>query len=30
MFGDNVLLFGRVLRAAGLDVHHARLLDALR
>jgi uncharacterized protein with von Willebrand factor type A (vWA) domain len=26
----NVLLFGRVLRAAGLDVHHARLLDAIR
>jgi uncharacterized protein len=26
----NVLLFGRVLRAAGLDVHHARLLDAVR
>ena len=30
MFGDNVLLFGRVLRAAGLDVHHGRLLDVLR
>jgi hypothetical protein len=29
-FADNVLLFGRVLRAAGLDVHHGRLLDALR
>ena len=27
---DNILLFGRVLRAAGLDVHHARLLDAVR
>lgn len=27
---ENVLLFGRVLRAAGLDVHHGRLLDALR
>ena len=26
----NVLLFGRLLRAAGLDVHHARLVDALR
>src|SRR5918992_2656961 len=29
-FADNVLLFGRVLRRAGLDVHHGRLLDALR
>lgn len=28
--GDNVLLFGRVLRAAGLDVHHGRLVDAIR
>lgn len=27
---DNVLLFGRVLRAAGLDVHHGRLVDAIR
>ena len=27
---DNLLLFGRVLRAAGLDVHHGRLLDAVR
>jgi len=27
---DNVLRFGRVLRAAGLDVHHGRMLDALR
>jgi uncharacterized protein with von Willebrand factor type A (vWA) domain len=27
---NNVLLFGRMLRAAGLDVHHARLLDAVR
>ena len=27
---DNVLLFGRMLRAAGMDVHHARLVDALR
>jgi uncharacterized protein len=26
----NVLLFGRVLRAAGLDVHHGRLLDAIQ
>ena len=26
---DNVLLFGRVLRACGLDVHHGRLLDAI-
>jgi uncharacterized protein with von Willebrand factor type A (vWA) domain len=26
----NVLLFGRMLRAAGLDIHHGRLLDALR
>ena len=26
----NLLLFGRVLRAAGLDVHHGRLLDAVR
>ena len=29
-FAANVLLFGRVLRAAGVDVHHARLLDAIR
>jgi len=29
-FAPNVLLFGRVLRAAGVDVHHARLLDAIR
>jgi uncharacterized protein with von Willebrand factor type A (vWA) domain len=29
-FGENVLLFGRLLRSAGLEVHHARLLDALR
>jgi uncharacterized protein len=27
---DNVLLFGRVLRATGLEVHHGRLLDAVR
>jgi len=26
----NVLQFGRLLRASGLEVHHARLLDALR
>jgi uncharacterized protein with von Willebrand factor type A (vWA) domain len=26
----NVLQFGRMLRAAGLDVHHGRLLDAVR
>jgi uncharacterized protein len=26
----NVLLFGRMLRAAGLDVHHGRLVDAVR
>lgn len=30
MIVDNVLLFGRMLRAAGLDVHHGRLLDAIR
>jgi uncharacterized protein with von Willebrand factor type A (vWA) domain len=29
-FAANVLLFGRVLRASGADVHHARLLDAIR
>lgn len=29
-FAGNVLLFGRVLRAAGIDVHHGRLLDAIR
>jgi uncharacterized protein with von Willebrand factor type A (vWA) domain len=27
---ENMLLFGRVLRAAGLDVHHGRLVDAIR
>ena len=27
---DNVLLFGRVLRAAGLEVHHGRMVDAIR
>ena len=26
----NILQFGRKLRAAGLDIHHGRLLDALR
>ena len=26
----NLLLFGRVLRAAGLQVHHGRLADAIR
>jgi uncharacterized protein len=26
----NILRFGRVLRRAGLDVHHARVLDAIR
>jgi uncharacterized protein with von Willebrand factor type A (vWA) domain len=26
----NLLLFGRVLRAAGLHVHHGRLVDAIR
>lgn len=29
-FADNVLLFGRMLRTAGMDVHHGRLVDALR
>jgi uncharacterized protein with von Willebrand factor type A (vWA) domain len=29
-FAGNVLLFGRVLRAAGLDVHHGRLVDAVQ
>jgi uncharacterized protein with von Willebrand factor type A (vWA) domain len=29
-FTDNVLAFGRLLRAAGLDVHHGRLVDAVR
>jgi uncharacterized protein with von Willebrand factor type A (vWA) domain len=27
---SNILLFGRMLRAAGLDVHHGRLVDAIR
>ena len=27
---DNVLLFGRMLRDAGLDVHHGRLVDSIR
>ena len=26
----NILQFGRMLRAAGLDIHHGRLLDAVR
>jgi uncharacterized protein len=26
----NILQFGRVLRRAGIDVHHARVLDAIR
>lgn len=30
MIAQNVLLFGRLLRASGLDVHHGRLLDAIR
>jgi uncharacterized protein with von Willebrand factor type A (vWA) domain len=29
-FVGNVLLFGRLLRRAGLPVHHTRLLDAIR
>lgn len=29
-FVHNVLLFGRLLRAAALDVHHGRMLDALQ
>jgi uncharacterized protein with von Willebrand factor type A (vWA) domain len=29
-FAANVLAFGRLLRDAGLDVHHGRLLDALQ
>jgi uncharacterized protein with von Willebrand factor type A (vWA) domain len=29
-FVSNLLLFGRVLRRAGLDVHHSRLLDCVR
>src|SRR4029453_18727263 len=28
-FLDNLLLFGRVLRAAGLDVHPGRVLDLI-
>ena len=27
---DNVLLFGRLLRDAGLDVHHGRLVDSIK
>lgn len=30
MIAQNILLFGRVLRASGMDVHHARLFDAIR
>jgi uncharacterized protein with von Willebrand factor type A (vWA) domain len=30
MLLDNLLRFGRVLRYAGLEVHHGRLLDAVR
>jgi uncharacterized protein len=29
-FTGNVLLFGRLLRDAGLEVHHGRLVDAIR
>jgi uncharacterized protein len=29
-FVHNVLLFGRLLRSAGLDVHHGRMLDAVQ
>ncbi len=29
-FVANLLLFGRVLRHAGIEVHHSRLVDALR
>ena len=29
-FATNVLAFGRMLRSAGLDVHHGRLVDALQ
>jgi hypothetical protein len=29
-FTSNVLLFGRVLRGIGLEVHHGRMLDAIR
>lgn len=29
-FAANVLAFGRLLRDAGLDIHHGRLLDALQ
>jgi uncharacterized protein len=29
-FVQNVLLFGRLLRGAGVDVHHGRMLDAVR
>lgn len=30
MIAQNILLFGRLLRDCGLDVHHGRLLDAIR
>ena len=30
MIAQNVLLFGRLLRDSGLEVHHGRLLDAIR
>jgi len=29
-FVHNVLLFGRLLRGAGLDIHHGRMLDAVQ
>jgi uncharacterized protein len=29
-FVGNLLLFGRLLRRAGLDIHHSRLIDAIR
>jgi uncharacterized protein with von Willebrand factor type A (vWA) domain len=29
-FAANVLLFGRLLRRAGVDVHHSRVLEAMR
>ena len=30
VFAANVLLFGRLLRRAGVDVHHSRVLEAMR
>ena len=30
VFVGNLLLFGRLLRRAGVDLHHSRLIDALR